>query len=91
MKKQITFLLIGLGVMAFSTMSFAESFNKPVRTMVGKIESINASKNVIVIKDIDVPKYETVRVYSDQVGSLQVGQEVTAAGLIGGGILTLQK
>ncbi len=89
--KKIMLVLIGLGFITFSTLSFAETYNKAagikVRTIVGKIESVNASKNLLVIKDNDTPQYETVRI--DQTGTLQAGQDVVAVAY-GDGVLTLK-
>ncbi|MDE1920290.1 MAG: hypothetical protein KGJ09_02975 [Candidatus Omnitrophica bacterium] len=90
MKKQITFLLIGLGLVAFSSLSFAESqLGKGIRTVEGTIVSVNTSKDVAVIKDNAVAHYYTVRVFPDQIGSIQAGENVTAVSY-GNGPLTLK-
>jgi len=72
---------------------FAETFNKSLgineRTIAGKVDSINASKDLFVIRDSDVPKYEVVHAFSDQMASLQTGQNVAAVAK-GDSILFLQ-
>lgn len=86
MKKQIMFLLIGVSLLVFGTVSFAETFEVVpyalVRTIEGIVVSVNASKNVAVIKDRDSMNYFTVLVYPDQIGSLQVGQHRQAVAQI---------
>lgn len=59
------------------------------RSIAGKVDSINASKNLFVIQDSDVPKYEVVHAFSDQMASLQTGQNVVAVAK-GDSILFLQ-
>lgn len=82
MKKQIMFVLIALGFMAFSTLSFAESSYKingmGVRILEGKVESINSAKDVLVVADGDIPGRHIVRASADQMSGLQIGQNVTA-------------
>jgi|GEM_PF-5554367 len=82
MKKQIMFVLIGLGLATCSTVSFSQDFNKMnginIRMIEGKVDSINPAKDVVVIKDDDLPNYETVLVPASQIGGLQIGQEVVA-------------
>ncbi len=72
---------------------FAETYNKSLgineRTIAGKVDSINASKDLFVIRDSDVPKYEVVHAFSDQMASLQTGQSVVAVAK-GDSILLLQ-
>lgn len=72
---------------------FAETYNRSLgineRTIAGKVDSINASKNLFVIQDSNVPKYEVVHAFSDQMASLQTGQSVVAVAK-GDGILFLQ-
>ena len=94
MKKQVLFLVVGVSLISLNSLSFAETFNRSagvkVRTIVGTVESVNAAKSVALIKDKDTPKYETVRVDSDQIASLQVGQTVTAVAW-GEGIPAIRK
>ncbi len=72
---------------------FAETYNKSLgigeRTIAGKVDSINVSKDLFVIRDSDVPKYEVVHAFSDQMASLQTGQSVVAVAK-GDSILFLQ-
>ena len=93
MKKQIMFIMIGLGVVAFNNLSFAEKYNKSMgigeRTIAGRVESVNESKNVFVIKDNDIPKYEVVQGWSGGIASLKAGQDAVATAK-GDGILFLQ-
>ncbi len=88
MKKQVMFLVLGLSILSFSSLSFAETTNKiggvKVRTINGTVQSVNLSRGLALIKDKDIPNYETVVVDSALIGSLQVGQTVTAVAFGGG-------
>ncbi len=79
--------------MIFDNTATTETYNKSLgineRTIAGKVDSINASKDLFVIRDSDVPKYEVVHAFSDQMASLQTGQSVVAVAK-GDSILLLQ-
>ena len=80
MKKSLILLVVGLLMLNFSTLSFAERFNKSggivSRIIEGQIVSIDKAKNQFVVKDDDDGREVTIQAWASDIAKLSQSAHV---------------